>query len=348
MLVFGEILPSSIFSGMKPLHIPPSSDFLLNLLTLNVGPNQLKIAAFLAPFVKVLLALFYVIARPIGLLLDAWLGTHDEDGKAPFNAKDLYTLLNLSRAGVVNQHASSKEKNKGHHSDDERLSRAPSILSGDLSTPFLDDDAVLIAQGALISSKKTVKSLVKKSFFSVSGDEKITVEWLESIGQSGFSRICVTQPLSPIQSNEEHYIGYFVVKEILTSLKRYLTTTCYVKDLPIHPIYYFKETDSILVALNQFQSGQSRIGAVTTDGYPSSPIIGYFSLEDVVEAIIQEDISDEKDSRQNSKALFQAAKNQKRPSTNRPTQQGISLTEVSWMESYQPEMNSEIENETPV
>jgi CBS domain containing-hemolysin-like protein len=206
----------------------------------------LRIAAFLAPVVKFLMALFYIVARPIGLLLDAWLGTHDEDGKAPFNAKDLYTLLNLSRAGVINTPAHSV-----HHSD--RLSRAPSILSGDLSTPFLDDDAVLIAQGALLSSKKTVKSLVKSSYHSVHGDEKITLDWLEGIGHSGYSRICVTQP-SAASATVQQYLGYFVVKEILSDLKRYLSTSCSVKDLPIHPIFFFKETDSILVALNQLQS----------------------------------------------------------------------------------------------
>jgi CBS domain containing-hemolysin-like protein len=304
---------------------------------LNLGPNQLQIAAFLAPVVKILMALFYIVARPIGLLLDAWLGTHDEDGKAPFNAKDLYTLLNLSRAGVIN----TPSHNVDHV---ERLSRAPSILSGDLSTPFLDDDAVLIAQGALLSSKKTVRSLVKSSYHSVHGDEKITLDWLEGIGHSGYSRICVTQPppstptSTSSSSTIQQHLGYFVVKEILSDLKRYLSTSCTVKDLPIHPIYFFKETDSILVALNQFQNGHSRIAAVTKDGYPSSPMLGYFSMEDVVEAIIQEEISDEKDSRQYSKSLLQATKSPLLSSAdrtatqeNRPTVGGISLKEVNWM-----------------
>jgi CBS domain containing-hemolysin-like protein len=296
----------------------------------------LQIAAALAPVVKFLMAIFYVVARPIGLLLDAWLGTHDEHGKAPFNAKDLYTLLNLSRAGVVNTSHTHTEHN-------ERLSRAPSILSGELSTPFLDDDAVLIAQGALISSKKTVRSIAKQSYQSVHGDDKITLEWLEDIGQTGFSRICVTQPTSATSApaTTGAFIGYFVVKEILCHLKRYLSSPCTVKDLPIYPIYYFKESDSVLVALNQFQHGHSRIAAVTRDGYPTSQILGYFSMEDVVEAIIQEEISDEKDSKQHSKALHHAARSPFHPperagagagqDADRSTLAGISLKEVSWV-----------------
>lgn len=305
-------------------------------------------------------------------MLDAWLGKHDEHGKAPFNAKDLYTLLNLSRAGVVNRQLSSA------HQNSEGLSRAPSILHGDLATPFLDDDAVLIAQGALISSKKTVKYLTKQTYFSVDGDEVIDLDWLERIGQTGYSRICVTQRTR----NNINFVGYFVVKEILGNIKKYLSPilanhsgtgsppgspiiqASHVKDLPIYPIYYFKESDSILVALNQFQHGLSRIAAVTTDGYPTSPVIGYFSMEDVVEAIIQEEIQDEKDSRQNSKQIFNALSNslfsddktyqsnvsdtnfntENDPNNNNSSvngaqtrsTQGISLTEVSWMESFLP------------
>ncbi len=47
VLIFGEILPSSIFSG----------------------PSQLRLAASMSGVVNVLLIVFYVIARPIALFL---------------------------------------------------------------------------------------------------------------------------------------------------------------------------------------------------------------------------------------------------------------------------------------
>ena len=76
VLIFGEIIPSSVFSGR----------------------NQMKLAASLSGVVYVLMALFYPVARPIGLFLDHWLGRHDIDAhQAPFNAKDLYTLLSMAR-----------------------------------------------------------------------------------------------------------------------------------------------------------------------------------------------------------------------------------------------------------
>jgi CBS domain containing-hemolysin-like protein len=43
------------------------------------------------------------------------------------------------------------------------------------------------------------------------------------------------------------------------------------------------------------QSGRSRIGVVTRDGTEDGQILGYFSMEDILEEIIQEEISDEKD-----------------------------------------------------
>lgn len=79
-------------------------------------------------------------------------------------------------------------------------------------------------------------------------------------------------------------------------------------------------------------------------------------MEDVVEAIIQEEIQDEKDSRQNSRQLLNAYSspilsddktNTSNGSDTMPNlqheqnggtrgTQGISLTEVSWMDSFLP------------
>lgn len=259
----------------------------------------MKIASSLAPVVKFLLFLFYVVARPIALFLDWWLGVHDEGHSAPFNAKDLYTLLHLSSHGARPNSRAKRSVSKAAESD--RRSRAPSIL--DAQSPFLDEDAVMIAQGAIISSKKNVRTITKPTYFRVKGDEIITLDWLQSIGEAGFSRVCVTEPKT------ERLMGYIVVKEILRNIKSYLASGTAVSELPLYQIYYFKKNDNILIALNQFQSGTSRIGVVTSDGYPESPIIGYFSLEDVLEAIIQEDISDEKDSRHASMSVASALHN---------------------------------------
>ena len=56
IVVFGEILPSGIFTG----------------------PHQLYLGFRLAPFVQVCLTILYPIAKPLGLLLD-WLVNEKEE-----------------------------------------------------------------------------------------------------------------------------------------------------------------------------------------------------------------------------------------------------------------------------
>lgn len=280
VLIFGEIIPSSVFSG----------------------PNQLRIAANFSWVVKVLLAVFYVFARPIGLFLDWWLGRHDEEEAAPFNARDLYTLLSLSRETTRKTRPSTNTRSRAPSTDEpaNSINRAPSILtnrSDEYSTQsgLLSTDAVMIAQGAIVSSKKTVQQVCQPTFFSCDAEEDINVAWMERMGQTGYSRILIEE------NNQK--LHYFVVKELLGSIGYYLRTPLKVKDLPKHPILYFSASYRILDALNKFQSGLSRVGAVTQNGSNKSSVIGFFSMEDVVEEIIQEEIHDEKDSRHQSAVI---------------------------------------------
>lgn len=285
VLLFGEIIPSSVFSG----------------------PKQLMIAARLAWVVELLLILFYVVARPIGLFLDWWLGKHDDEDQAPFNARDLYTLLSLSRESVKERMRNSNmSRDTKYRSDSETRNttgfyRAPSILNGEsldgmsTNSNYLSRDAVTIAQGAIVSSRKRVLDVCKTNYQSRHSEELVTLEWLEAIGRTGISRIL-------IEENGQK-LNYFVVKELFCSLSTILGHSMKVKDLPKHPVMFVTNSCNILDGLNKFQNGVSRVGAVTAvntilgANIPAEKIVGYFTMEDMVEAIIQEDIHDEKDSK---------------------------------------------------
>ncbi|CAE7831130.1 MAM3, partial [Symbiodinium microadriaticum] len=122
----------------------------------------------------------------------------------------------------------------------------------------------------------------------------VTMQLFERIGDAGYSRVIV------YDSGEA--LGYLVVKEMLTLVRRYVLGGVdgrklrgLVTDLPMHPLEYFDMNVSVLDALGRLKSGASRIAAVTKDGFSRSGVMGFFSMEDVMEAIIQEEIEDEKD-----------------------------------------------------
>lgn len=299
VLIFGEILPSSLFSG----------------------PKQLEIAAGLSGVVKVLMVIFYVLARPIGLLLDYWLGKHEEE-HAPFNATDLYTLLSLGREVAKDESQfqairtpllSSKHGNGGetgngpieptHPENVVNPSmpdhRAPAILrkheNSDDSQNLLHNDSVAIAQGAILCSRQYVEQIVQRNYQHVAGNEPVDINFFEKIGRCGYSRLLVKD------ENSNKFLGYIIAKELFIDIKTYLNIgasvpmVTYVRELPLHEIRYFSKDTTVLEALNVMQCGISRIAAVTTDGTAKGDLIGYFSLEDIVEEIIQEEVSDEKD-----------------------------------------------------
>lgn len=296
VLIFGEILPSSIFSG----------------------PQQLKIASSLAGVVNFLLIVFYVVARPIGLFLDWWLGKHDEEGEAPFNAKDLYTLLSLSRvkakpkgdadieAPLVTNPVWEQRSSVLAPEEDDYDHQAPQVLHHQNSSEnLLEHDSVLIAQGAIVCSRLGVETIVQPSYHTVSADEQVDIKWFESVGKCGFSRVLVQE--------EGAVLGYIMVKDLLCDLGTYLGQNpdsskqiYHVRDLPRYSVEYFASGTSVLDALNVLQDGSSRLGAVTSTGNSGGEVVGYFSMEDVLEEIIQEEISDEKDFRRLAMQMLKA------------------------------------------
>lgn len=215
-----------------------------------------------------------------------WLGT-EAHRRAPFDAKDLYTLLSLSEEGrsplsanpaermakseckenspsllapLLPPLASSKQSSYFH---DQSLVHsvaapraAPSILCSDIplsplsdsppfhfnSSPssqqcsahlhapprsfphkplFLNRDSVLIAQGAILCSRKHLGSIVQSSFVATSAEARVDVQWFEQMGHQGFSRVLVQQRKEQQCHRDERgmkggqLIGYIVLKGIL-------------------------------------------------------------------------------------------------------------------------------------
>lgn len=91
-------------STKPPLHLPL---FLYPLFTIFIllnpflsfpGPNQLMIAANLIPLVYIVHVIFFVIAYPISLVLDYFLG---HDGRITlYNRKEIATMIDIQHEEV--------------------------------------------------------------------------------------------------------------------------------------------------------------------------------------------------------------------------------------------------------
>jgi len=112
VLVCGEILPSAVFTG----------------------PNQFAIASALVPVVRTLKVLFFVVAKPLAMMLDRMI-KEDSDATRKYSRAELRALLAL--------HSPKAQANEGQVSesvDDIELPHSISCCSGGImateSTPF--------------------------------------------------------------------------------------------------------------------------------------------------------------------------------------------------------------------
>ena len=161
VLMFGEIIPSAIFTG----------------------PKQLEIASFLAPFVKVLIAILSPIGYPISLVLDYFLG-HDE-GITVFNRTEMAAMVR-----IIHQEGKSEKSPQDN---------------------LMNKHQVKIIGGALKYTDMVVNDIMTsyEDMFALSIDIDLNYQCISDIFQSGFSRI-------PIYDNDRNNIvGLLLSKDLI-------------------------------------------------------------------------------------------------------------------------------------
>ena len=284
VLVFGEILPSAVFTGA----------------------HQLALAARMVPVIYVCLFVFSPIAWPIAKLLDRWLGEHSEEPDL-YKRGELKALVKLQSM----QHSSSSSSSTSSSSFTSRLSSPRSHTSGSLSAPAaraveeagLSPDEVTIITGALEMKTATIGQVCVplSSVFMLSNDARLDFDTLASMLAVGHSRI-------PVYDGERHNVtGILLVKRLIVISpedRRLIRSLSLRRPLFIHPSL------SLFDALNIFQRGVSHLAVVChqpdratalTRADPSTPlppdvgIVGIVTLEDLLERLIKEEIDDETD-----------------------------------------------------
>lgn len=295
VLLFGEIIPSAVFTG----------------------PNQLRIAAGLAPAVKVLMIVACPIAYPISKFLDWWLGA--EHDHAQYKRKELKALITLQRETDAArrsfiQHARQThsfggtvpgEKNSAFLPESQALLTPRAAYAAkhydSAHDTRLHVDEVTIIHGALDLSAKTVTEVMipMRQVFMLEYCTKLNENVMADILASGHSRIPI------YRDYPSNIVGLLLVKRLIVldpDDERMIGDLSLRKPIVVNP------EESCYAILNEFQKGRSHIALVTKnatqvlqcwrDGVDvprSVEFVGICTIEDVIEELIQEEIEDESD-----------------------------------------------------
>lgn len=284
VLFFGEIIPSAVFSG----------------------PKKLAISSKLAPVVQFLLWILCPLAWPIAKVLDKVLHEEEEGGSMQkYDRAELSALVRLEYEDRMAAKAKEKRRRANAGLDS-------SVKSNDQgnsgSVRFVKHiDTVNMVEGALEMQTRTAADIMVslKDVFSISKDTILNKENILKIYRSGHSRVPVYEP-----SSKSHILGIFRTRQIMVLNE---TEKREVSTLPLTQPHFVEPQMNVLTLLNLLQEGSTankgghlaivcldpsiaesylRRGEFVPD---SAGVIGILTLEDCLEALIQEEIYDEYD-----------------------------------------------------
>lgn len=239
IVVFGEILPQAACSRYA-----------------------LQVGARTVPIVRFLMMLFFIITKPMSIILDWMLGR--EVGTI-HSRTELMEMLKLQ----ISLGAVDAEEGK---------------------------IAQQVAEGALSFRDKQVGDIMTplEDAYFLSSDTKLGYDSIREIFETGYSRI-------PIYGRDKHeYRGLLYTKDLmLADPEDEMKVGDFIQIFSRKVETFFEET-KLVQCLNAFKKGGTHMGLVrkaitTIDVNPRFEIVGVLTLEDIVEEIIQEEIVDETD-----------------------------------------------------
>ena len=284
ILAFGEVIPQAVCTG----------------------PNQVKIAAFVAPLTRFLMIISWPLSFWIGKLLDIILGEHH---KSRFLNSDLKALVELHTYQALKKLQEEEEQHKYIPKDE---IAKPSDKMG-----LNEVEANLMISALEIREKKVVEIMIPfKKVFLLDFDEKLDKLKINLILEKGYSRIPVFQ-----NNNQNDIIGLLRIKQLITvdvtQMKSLREIGVHLKPpLVIHPnmslidlLRLFRQGKSHMAFITeQVEKLQAKLGLNRTNSlaienkylYPSKgdlgiQILGIVTLEDVVEHIFNLEIIGEEE-----------------------------------------------------
>ena len=244
------------------------------------GPNQMKIATFLAPFTYFLMIITFPLSYPIAKFMDWLIGIPH---KSRFCNSDLKSLIELHTQETLKQLNLKKDENLG-----------------------LTKQQVNLITGIMDAQDKKVIDLMipMEKVFSLDFETKINENTVQKILGYGFSRIPI------YEDNKDNFIGVLRIKNLIgvdMTKEQKLSELNIKLSLPITVTKNFLVFD----LFNEFKKGKSHM-AFIFDGIEEKKqiqdskeeplivkekkkMIGIITLEDVIEFCLKENILDEED-----------------------------------------------------
>jgi len=149
----------------------------------------------------------------------------------------------------------------------------------------LSVDEVTIIRGALDLKEKTVTDAMTPidKVFMLEGDTRLTRGVMQEITRKGHSRV----PVYSAQKNK--ILGQLLVKSLINVDPE---ENVRVADVPLRVLPSVATNVPLYDVLNEFQTGKSHMALVCNE---TNHVMGIITLEDIIEELIQEEITDETD-----------------------------------------------------
>eukprot|EP00760_Papus_ankaliazontas_P031215 PhM_4_TR5211/c0_g1_i2/m.103688/K16302/CNNM; metal transporter CNNM len=270
VLMFGEIIPQSLMSA-----------------------NALSVSSFFTPVVLVLMVVTSPITYPIAKLLDWIVGTH---------RFELFGKTELKE--VIRMHAPSTMRRSPTSAAVPLSSSGVSISSSSGQRP-IDRLEYGIMLGAMRLGELTVREATKTrrdEIFMVSTEKVVDRDLVSDVMNRGFSRVPVY-----CGTDRNNIVGVLLAKTLLYFCFEAEEGKVKVGEMSIQPTLRLQADAPLRNAYDLFTSAHAgHLAIVLASGSPRSrrsslgvggDIVGVITLEDVLETMLQVDITDETDLR---------------------------------------------------
>mmetsp|Transcript_39397 Transcript_39397/g.75472 ORF Transcript_39397/g.75472 Transcript_39397/m.75472 type:complete len:407 (-) Transcript_39397:910-2130(-) len=222
VLLFGEILPSAVFTGKQ----------------------KLMLSASLVPVVQCLLFIMYPVAWPLGKMLDCIMG--DSHGSASrFNRQQLQTMVRLHQVREFKKVAEEQHVGEFQHHGGDGGYEGDGDRDVEKSGLLLDE--VNIISHALSLGTRMVKDVMTpfREVKMVSADSRLNAHTIAFLVGMGHSRIPV------YEGDTSNIRGFLILKKLLVvdhSVAPLVSSLTLRQPLAVNP------TTNLIDMLNEFQA----------------------------------------------------------------------------------------------